>query len=207
MNYKEYAILAAVTNSKEATPQDNLEHCWYGLVTEMGELVDALKRKRFYKKEIDLVNLVEEIGDVCWYLTLGVTALEAMGIKMVDMDFYEQEFNSGEFKDMLAVFKGADEKAADLVLAGVLSIGAAEAGDMLMPITKIDTESAKVVNHLMEVIHSLLCFAGFMGISMDQAREANIKKLEARYPDGFSTHRALVRNLEVERATLEESTT
>ena len=47
-----------------------IQHAVDGLVTESGELVDALKRHRFYGKELDKVNLVEEAGDLCWYLSL-----------------------------------------------------------------------------------------------------------------------------------------
>jgi NTP pyrophosphatase (non-canonical NTP hydrolase) len=59
-----------------------IQHAVDGLVTESGELVDALKRHRFYGKELDKVNLVEEAGDLCWYLSvlfdeLGVSWEEA----------------------------------------------------------------------------------------------------------------------------------
>lgn len=47
-----------------------IQHAVDGLVTEAGEIVDALKRHRFYGKELDKVNLVEEAGDICWYLSL-----------------------------------------------------------------------------------------------------------------------------------------
>ena len=36
------------------------------LTTETGELVDTLKKSVFYGKQMDLVNLVEEVGDVLW---------------------------------------------------------------------------------------------------------------------------------------------
>ena len=46
-------------------------HAILGIVTEAGELADALKKTVFYKdRELDLVNIKEEIGDVAWYLHL-----------------------------------------------------------------------------------------------------------------------------------------
>lgn len=45
-------------------------HAAIGLQTEVGELMDALKRFLFYGKPIDETNLLEEGGDISWYLRL-----------------------------------------------------------------------------------------------------------------------------------------
>ena len=47
-----------------------IEHAIMGLVTEAGELTDALKRYKFYKQKLDRVNLIEEAGDIMWYLAI-----------------------------------------------------------------------------------------------------------------------------------------
>src|SRR5690606_12559489 len=52
-----------------------LEHAAYGLATEAGELLDQLKKHKFYGKPLDFVNLEEEAGDVAWYLALVCNAL------------------------------------------------------------------------------------------------------------------------------------
>lgn len=58
----------------ESTLSDNsevrIEHAVMGLVTEAGELTDALKRHKFYRQKLDKVNLVEEVGDIMWYLAI-----------------------------------------------------------------------------------------------------------------------------------------
>lgn len=46
----------------------DLIHATDGVVTEAGELKDAVKKHLFYGREIDLVNIKEEIGDTLWYL-------------------------------------------------------------------------------------------------------------------------------------------
>lgn len=51
-----------------------IEHAAYGLVTEAGEILDALKKHKIYGKPLDLVNLKEEAGDVLWYLARLATA-------------------------------------------------------------------------------------------------------------------------------------
>ena len=42
-------------------------HMAIGISTEAGELLDAYKKAFAYDKDIDIVNIVEEIGDQFWY--------------------------------------------------------------------------------------------------------------------------------------------
>lgn len=46
---------------------DNL-HMVLGMVTEVAELADALKKALAYGKQVDWVNVEEEIGDLMWYV-------------------------------------------------------------------------------------------------------------------------------------------
>jgi NTP pyrophosphatase (non-canonical NTP hydrolase) len=48
----------------------DLMHGAIGVITEGGELLDAIKKHVYYGKPLDVVNLREEIGDVMWYLAL-----------------------------------------------------------------------------------------------------------------------------------------
>ncbi len=91
-------------------------HAMLGLVSEIGELADAIKKHLIYDKQLDLVNLVEESGDLDWYRALLADAL---------------------------------------------------------------------------------------GVGFEAAWEKNIAKLRARYPDRFTSERALTRDLDAERAALE----
>jgi NTP pyrophosphatase (non-canonical NTP hydrolase) len=55
-----------------------LLHAFMGLSTEVGEIVDALKKHIFYGKSLDLINLAEEFGDCEWYKAIGVDALSKL---------------------------------------------------------------------------------------------------------------------------------
>lgn len=59
----------------------NLLHAAMGISTESGELMDAFKRKIFYGKDLDVVNVKEEIGDLMWYV--------AILLRELDLDFEE----------------------------------------------------------------------------------------------------------------------
>lgn len=57
-------------------------HAISGLVTESAEMMDNLKKHIYYGKEIDILNLKEEIGDVLWYIALLCNDLN---VNMIDM--------------------------------------------------------------------------------------------------------------------------
>jgi len=52
-----------------------LIHSILGLASEVGEIADQLKRSIFYGKDLDVVNLAEELGDVFWYEALMTNEL------------------------------------------------------------------------------------------------------------------------------------
>lgn len=58
-----------------------LLHAGIGLSTESGEFLDALKKHIFYGKELDKVNLGEEIGDLFWYIAI---VCDELGISIED---------------------------------------------------------------------------------------------------------------------------
>lgn len=59
-----------------------LSHAVLGLTGEVGELAGAIERWLHYGKELDRVNIAEEVGDSLWYLAL---ACNALGISMEDV--------------------------------------------------------------------------------------------------------------------------
>ena len=73
------ALKDRVSQEKEI----RLLHAAMGMVTESAEFVDALKKHFYYNRELDTINLKEEIGDVLWYVaiacdTLGVSLEQVM---------------------------------------------------------------------------------------------------------------------------------
>jgi NTP pyrophosphatase (non-canonical NTP hydrolase) len=79
MSSKNYIADALRTESQDfdaigqrlATRQNQrLLHAGIGLATEAGEFLDALKKHIFYGKNLDTVNLKEELGDIFWYCAI-----------------------------------------------------------------------------------------------------------------------------------------
>lgn len=79
MDAKEYISDATVTDLMDYKPVierlQNVQtlrvlHAAMGLCTESGELMDAVKKYLIYGKDVDVVNLQEEAGDLFWYAAL-----------------------------------------------------------------------------------------------------------------------------------------
>jgi NTP pyrophosphatase (non-canonical NTP hydrolase) len=73
-----------VTIKEELTPSDaHVIHMTMGICGEAGELLDAIKKATIYRKPIDRTNVIEELGDLEFYLEglrqeLGITRKETL---------------------------------------------------------------------------------------------------------------------------------
>jgi NTP pyrophosphatase (non-canonical NTP hydrolase) len=57
------------TIQQEMTAKDaHLLHMAVGIVGEAGELIDAIKKRVIYRKELDLENVLEELSDLEFYM-------------------------------------------------------------------------------------------------------------------------------------------
>ena len=63
------AVSKAIANGR-LIKSNRLLHAAMGATTEANEILDALKKHIFYGKELDKVNLFEEVGDLFWYLAI-----------------------------------------------------------------------------------------------------------------------------------------
>lgn len=66
---------STVFNMQEG--DERLLHAAIGLATESGEFLDQMKKHIFYGKELDKVNLKEEIGDLFWYIAIALDELNS----------------------------------------------------------------------------------------------------------------------------------
>ena len=73
MNYKEYQSQSErrCLNLKDNLREDLSDelHKVIGISTEAGELLDAYKKHFAYGKNLDVVNVGEEIADIMWYIS------------------------------------------------------------------------------------------------------------------------------------------
>jgi NTP pyrophosphatase (non-canonical NTP hydrolase) len=87
------------------TPEElHILHMTFGVCGETGELLDQIKKHVFYKKPIDRENLVEELGDIEFYLegvraSFGITREETV---QQNIDKLNKRYSSGKFSNQQA---------------------------------------------------------------------------------------------------------
>ena len=100
----------------------NLLHATIGISGEAGEVLDTVKKHVFYIQELNLGNLIEEMGDIEFYMellrqTLGIsreTVLEANHEKLLGKDGRYQE---GEFSFEAAASRRDKAKEETITLS------------------------------------------------------------------------------------------
>lgn len=96
-----------------ATPADTLHHAATGMAGEAGELLDASKKHWAYGKQIDVRNLIEELGDLRFYYqaTLNMLGLDDHDIMAFNMKKLLERYPGGEYSDAAAINRA--DKAAE----------------------------------------------------------------------------------------------
>jgi hypothetical protein len=187
MNFKEYVENALRTCpvqplSIEADTQIIL-HSAVGLMGELVELEHA------YTTD----NFKEEVGDLWWYFAIGVDALARNGIAIPyalfphSMDrsvLVHSRIHASTILDMAKrmVWYRAEFKTR-LKTGSTVAIALEESyGQMMACLTKLTDEA---------------------GMTEQECWEMNVRKLKARYPQGFSGKKALNRDLEKEKSAMD----
>ena len=181
MKFTEYMPLALRT-AKSLPHDEQVQHAQLGLLTEIGELADMVKRHVIYGKDLDVVNGKEELGDYCWYLGLYC---HEQGIAALVID--EQ---IDKYKPQASVLMMATLMAGGLT--GALTIDQKERG----------APDELVVHTIVPILCEL---ATWFGTTLGAALDTNIAKLAKRYGERYSDLAALNRDLAGERAVLEGS--
>ena len=68
-NYDEFVAML----SKKGINQH--EHAAYGILSEVGEIASAIKKHRFYETPLDMENIIEELGDIRFFLQMNLNLL------------------------------------------------------------------------------------------------------------------------------------
>ncbi|WP_454735436.1 MazG nucleotide pyrophosphohydrolase domain-containing protein [Cupriavidus necator] len=181
MNFEQYAPLALRT-AKPLPRDEQIQHAQLGLVTEVGELADAVKRHVIYGKDLDITNFVEEVGDVMWYVNLLVDQL-AIHPRVISR-LIEESFG---------------EETGEMTLVTQVLLTASITGALASYQELEENPQAMLAVVIEGLVHLLKRFDR----KLDEAMEANVNKLAKRYGDKYSDYAALNRDVDAERAGLE----
>lgn len=76
MQLNEYQELAQRTSRKDISKDDHLFNGILGLAGEAGECADLVKKHYFQDGREVYMDLIDELGDVLWYVVEAVSALD-----------------------------------------------------------------------------------------------------------------------------------
>jgi NTP pyrophosphatase (non-canonical NTP hydrolase) len=97
----------------ELTGSDtNLLHMVIGISGEAGELLDAIKKAVIYRKELDRNNVIEELGDIEFYLEglrqeLGLSREECLAANVAKL----QKRYGDKYSDSAAQIRADKEQS------------------------------------------------------------------------------------------------
>lgn len=105
MNTQDYVKNAVRTESTDfdkiaerLSQQGNIRllHGAIGLATEAGEFLDALKKHIYYGRNLDRVNLAEELGDLFWYCAIIADELQVPFATIMEKNIEKLKARYGE---------------------------------------------------------------------------------------------------------------
>ena len=168
-------------------PSDKqIVHAQIGMLTELGELGDLIKREFAYGKEFDRINLLEEVGDIFWYLVLYCD---------------EKHIHMGYLDKIALVAKShysdgaeADEQMLRLLAISVASLAADEFIDL-------GSDAHGYVEAIGLLLYAFLVKYDF---TVEQCLIANDAKLEKRTGKAYNREAILNRDTDAERVILEQ---
>ena len=148
-------------------------HMAAGFITEIGELLDGFKKALAYSKPLNPVNIQEEWGDIMWYV-----------VNWKSMNAYNVDECISKAKQLNSI------SPAD-VIHHITS--------QIMPMY-IDVYADIAPTEYL--VAELIQLANGLSFNWKQTLVLNINKLMMRYPEGFSTDRAIHRDLDMENKAL-----
>lgn len=176
-NYVDF--VKSVESTSWHQPNERLLHAAMGLVTETGEL---------YELESEQHEL-EELGDICWYLALAydVLGLDWDADKIVE-EGSEVLLRGGNPLESLTIYSS---ELLDMVKKQIFY------GKPL----NIEAAVSAVSNMKLALIIGTDMNDG-SPYYFDEVVDANIKKLQKRYPEKFSEEAAVNRDVKAEYAAM-----
>ena len=76
MTEQEYKTEVLRTYAGSDTVLDKLNLSALGLTSESGEVANSVKQVLFQGHHLEVMHLIEEFGDILWYLVLGCSVLD-----------------------------------------------------------------------------------------------------------------------------------
>lgn len=97
----------------QTTKTAELTHCALGIAGEAGEIVDAIKKYAIYGKHLDRANLIEELGDMEFYMEMTRQALKVTreDVLQCNVDKLSKRYPQSTYSDAAAIAREDKQNA------------------------------------------------------------------------------------------------
>lgn len=162
MNLREYEKLARRTLNKNGNDYNNFK---LGMIGELGEIADLIKKHKFQGHELDKEKLKEEIGDFMWYYVKFVATTGERN----------KNFNFKKIEESIKRLEKTEN--LDRIIYSLQNIS-----------QYMFSEHFKT--SAIDEVAELIVFSNF---TLNEILKHNIEKLNKRYPNGFTQERSVNR--------------
>lgn len=108
--------------------EQNLNHMVIGVCGEAGELADAIKKFTIYGKELDLENVIEELGDLEFYMAGLRQMLSIKRDKVIDANYGKllSRYTGGTYTDAEAIARADKRPGLQVINMGAEQVAAVD---------------------------------------------------------------------------------
>lgn len=173
MDFNEYQYLAMRTSPDD---HDRILNGCLGLIGESGEIVDIVKKHMFQSTAgtpLPTDKLIEEMGDVMWYVAETVTGL------------------GYTLKHALGTHRTPNVAGKDKLHECVATIACTAACTFTN--FYLGKSNEEILERIADIYKALCVTCLVLGTTIDHVMDRNIEKLRKRYPDGFDPERSMNR--------------
>lgn len=162
-----------------------INHASLGLMDECGEIAGAFKKQIGYNRELDKINLVEELGDFLYYL-----------IRLCDEHGYCKD------KRFVNQFENLANKPNNKVDKNSTMVDYCIFLNRSVYLVVSGKEHFDVGSHLLGTLQILNRFCLYLGTNLANIADKNIKKLTERHGATYNPDNLETRNKDKERKAM-----
>ena len=89
MTLKEYQKNVNRTRNFDIDKEDEMKNYCLGMASEVGELVGHVKHVVFHNWKINRANVIEEMGDIFWYVTALASVLDIEMKEIIEYNIFK----------------------------------------------------------------------------------------------------------------------
>ena len=158
-----------------------------GLLGEIGELTNIFKKVYFHGHPENMSEVIDELGDIMWYYCALANTFNLSLGKMLSRSIPPDHFSVSltDKKDSARVFSmiSYTNGIATQLCSTLVSSPITEQGE-------IESEATLLFLALLDGLHLLI---ESLNLDLETICSANQRKLETRYPNGFTTEDSIER--------------